>query len=343
MDKNNQAINLSSSFAKGADMSSKEKEILNDIVSKTKFKPEEVIWRSSYWGTNQIGAVHYRGKFGRRAAVLKIQGVKPEISEIYMIGKFEKQNRSKIIRPPKLFYTLPWSDGIGYEALIMEWVAGPKVLESKKLQTQENIKTFFKIYQEYRSNCLPEKPWLPRPEKSSLDKVLQSLIKTSQKAYPNDQRRKSEDKELAQRAYDLLEKIYQKVPLEFIQGHFSVEDLIRQDDQVVLFSNLFWKWRFPFFDAVFGYHWFMFELCHVSGVTPLQIEAQREIWLSEILSLPWVKESQKRLILAKAALLERAVAGMIIDSFLSDPTKPIATYLTESCRDQTRKLIAELT
>ena len=343
MNKNNQAINLSSAFAKGADMSAKEEKILNDIVSKTKFRPEKVIWRSSYWGTNQIGAVHYRGQFEGRQSVLKIQGVKPEVSEIYMIGEFEKQNKSTIIRPPKLFFTIPWSDNVKYEALIMEWVAGPKVLESKKLQTQENIRTFLKMYQEYRSNCIPKKPWLPRLRKSNLEKVLQVLISTSQKAYPNDPRRQPDDEKIAQNAYKLLEKIYQGIPLEFIQGHFSTEDLIWQGDQVVLFSSLFWKWRFPFFDAVFAYHWFMFELCHVLDITPSQVEAQREIWLSEILLLPWAQETPEHFVLAKAALLERAVVGMIIDSFLYDPTKPIAAYLIESCRDQTRKLIAELT
>ncbi len=343
MIKSNQAVNLSSAFAMGADMSTKEGEILEDIVSKTKFKPEVVLWRSSYWGTNQIGAVHYRGKFEGQAAVLKIQGVKPEVSEVLMIREFEKQNRSKIIRPPKLYHTVPWVDDKGYEALIMEHVSGSKVLESGKIQTSENIKTFLSLYREYRQNCLPKKPWLPMPAKSNLTNLAKSLIATSEKAYPNDPRRQTGDKELAKKAYHLLAKIYENISLEFIQGHFSVEDLIRQDDQVVLFSNLFWKWRFPFFDAVFGYHWFMFELCNVQDTTSSQIEEQRKIWLFEIFSLPWVQESYIHLKLAKAALLERAVAGFIIDSFLADRSKQIAEYLTESCRDQTRKLIEELT
>ncbi|KPJ70883.1 hypothetical protein AMJ51_00675 [Microgenomates bacterium DG_75] len=76
-----QAVRLDRAFQAGADMSAREKEILADIVSKTNFKPKKVIWRSSYWGTKQIGAVHYQGTFKNKPAVLKIQGVKPEISE----------------------------------------------------------------------------------------------------------------------------------------------------------------------------------------------------------------------------------------------------------------------
>ncbi len=91
-----------------------------------------------------------------------------------------------------------------------------------------------------------------------------------------------------------------------------------------------------------GYHWFIFELSQVSDITPVTIEEQRNIWLSELLSLSWVQESQEHLKLAKAALLERSVAGFIIDSFLTDPSKQIAKYLTNSTREQTKKLISEL-
>ena len=337
-----QTVDLQKAFTNGSDMSTREKEILENVIVKTGFSPKEVIWRSSYWGTSQIGAVHYLGEFESQSAVLKIQGVKPEISEIVMIRQFAAQNRSKIIRPPKILSTLSWSDFAGYEALIMEHVTGKKVLESKKLQTKNNVQVFLKYYLEYRQNCLPKKPWLPKPEQSNWDETVDKLIATSQKAYPDHPFRQTGDFELARKAGQLLASIYSPVPLEFVCGHFSVEDLIYQGNQVVLFSNLFWKWKYPFYDAVFGYHWFMYELGNVDGITPDQVEQQRELWISVLLDLPWVKESPQNLRLAKAALLERAVAGLIIDSFLVDKNKPIAKYLTSSTRNQVKKLISEL-
>lgn len=337
-----QAVDLQKAFESGANMSARETEILEDIRVKTGFSPKEVIWRSSYWGTGQIGAVHYLGEFASRPAVLKIQGVKPEISEIVMIEQFATQNRSKIIRPPKILSTLSWSDSVGYEALIMEYITGKKVLESKQLQTIENIATFLKYYLEYRQNSLPKKPWLSKPEQPNWGETVEKLIATSQKAYPDHPFRQAEDFKLARKAGQLLASIYSRVPLEFVCGHFSVEDLIHQENQVVLFSNLFWKWKYPFYDAVFGYHWFMYELGNVDGITPDQVEQQRELWLSQLLDLPWVRESPQNLRLAKAALLERAVAGFIIDSFLVNKNKPIAKYLTDSTRKQARELISKL-
>lgn len=337
-----QAINLAQTFKAGADMSTREKDILEDIVSRTDFKPEKVIWRSPYWKMKRIGAAHYLGTFKNKPAVLKIQGVKTEVSEIYMIKQFIAQDRSEVIRPARILATLPWRESKQYEALIMEHITGKKVLQSGKLQLRKNVGKFFDYYQEYRKNCLPKKPWLPKPIKIDLDKDLQNLILISKKAYPNHPFRKSEDKKIAAEAVGILKEVYKNIPLEFIHAHLSVEDLVYQGKQVILFSNLFWKWKYPFYDIVFGYQWFIYTLERVKGIKPVQVEKQRKIWLSEILNLPWVKRSPKNKRLVRAALLERAIAGLIIDSFLVDPKKPIAEYLTQSTRNQIKILSAEL-
>lgn len=340
--KKTQAVNLNKAFERGADMSAREEQILADIVQKTNFSPMKVIWKSSYWGTSQVGAVHYLGTYHNQHVVLKIQGVKPEVSEIYMIEQFAAQNRSKIIKPPKLFMTISWNDQQGYEAQIMEYVVGKQVLESKKLQTKENIRKFFKFYLEYRQNSLPQKPWLPKPQKPDPVKNIQNLFSTSQKAYPNYPFRESEDNQLAKEAAYLLSQIWKDTDLEFVHGHISAYDLVYQDHKVVLFSNLFWKWKYPFYDAVFGYHWFIYELEHVEGITPNKVEEQRKIWQEELFSLPIVAASKRNIKLLKAALLERAIAGLVLDSFLVDPKRPIAKYLTDSTRKEVKKLMKTL-
>lgn len=338
-----QAVHLDEAFIAGADMSAKEGLILAEVVGQTGFKPEQVLQRSSYWGTGQIGAVHYSGRFENKLAVLKIQGVKPDISEIFMIQQFIAQNRSRVVRPPILYATIPWEESRGYEALIMERVTGDKVLQSKKLQPRENVVKFFEYYQEYRRNCLPSRPWLPKPESLDPRVAFEQLVKASQRAYPEHPFRKPEDNQTASAAVEALVNVYANVPLEFVQSHFSVEDLIYQGDNVVLFSNLFWKWRYPFYDAVFGYHWFMYELANVQGISSQQVESQRSVWMDVIFGLPQARESAEATRLVKAALLERATAGFLIDSFLMDTKKPISEYLNEATRKQVQGLTDELT
>jgi hypothetical protein len=153
------------------------------------------------------------GVFEDRPVVLKIQGVKPDVSEIFMIEQFAGQNRSKIIRPPEIFATLPWNERRQYEALIMEHVTGKKVLQSGKRQTRKNVRKFFDFYQEYRKNCLPRKPWLSKPMKIDWDKDLQNFISASQKAYPKHPFRESTDEKIAQEAVGLLMAIYRNIAL----------------------------------------------------------------------------------------------------------------------------------
>lgn len=332
-------LNLSRAFIEGADMSEKEEKILREIVDKAGFIPGKVLWRSSYWGTNQIGAVHYQGRYGEEEAVLKIQGVKPDISEIDALENFSKQNRSKIIRPPKVKFTLPWSDQTGYEALILEYVDGEHVLSSKRLQSEENIRKFLFYYQEYRKNCLPGKPWLLKSEKPDFTKELEKLEQVSLKAYPDHPWRKLVNNDLLFQATTRLNQVYVEMGLTFLHGHFSVEDLIFQGNEVVLFSNLFWKWRYPFYDAVFGYHWFMFTLAEAAEITPEKFNEQRRLWLKSLSELS-VNEQESRLL--KAALLERAISGVVVDSLLMDCSKPIALYIFQSTIDEVNRLLEEL-
>jgi len=47
------------------------KRILKNIVELTGFVPNKVIWRSNYFGTTQIGAVHYSGEYKKLLPYLK--------------------------------------------------------------------------------------------------------------------------------------------------------------------------------------------------------------------------------------------------------------------------------
>lgn len=340
------AVDLTSDFQSGIDISLIEKKIIKEICHKTGFIVENNIWRSSYWGSKQIGASHWSGIFDNKPSVLKIQGAKPNVSEVVFINEFSKQNKSKLIRPPVIYSHIPWDDKDGYEAIISEHAQGRKVIEDGKIITTKNVSDFMKFYKEYRYNCIPAKPWIEKPDKNvDFETVLNDLVTTSMKAYPNSKFRQNGDLELAEKAYRLLSKVYKDVDLEFMHGHYSCKDLIYQDsskEKVVLFSNLFWKWRYPYFDAAFAYHWFMYELAHVKDITPEIVENQRKIWLNCIFKVTEVSDSIQKTRLLNSALLERSIAGFIVDSFLCDPKKKISKYLYESSKNEARRLISIL-
>lgn len=189
------------------------------------------------------------------------------------------------------------------------------------------------VYTEYRKNCIPREPWLPAPQPPDVTTTLHKGWQLSAERYPQDARRHPNDRQVVESATHTLAHFYQDVPLQFLHGHFSVEDLLRQADQIILFSNLYWKWKYPYYDAVFGYHWYMFTLQHVPNITAEQIERQRDIWMSELLALPEITDATQRRLLY-GALLERAIAGLVLDSFLVQPTHPLAEHFTQTQREQ---------
>ncbi|OGH47663.1 MAG: hypothetical protein A3A51_03565 [Candidatus Levybacteria bacterium RIFCSPLOWO2_01_FULL_39_10] len=330
---------ISQSFLKGSDLNLREQEVLKDAAIRTGFKPQKLLSRSSWWTSKQIGAFHYLGKYKNKNAIMKIQGVKPEISEIYMIQSFKKANKSKIIRPPYLYTYLKWDDKKRYEALVLEDTGNTTVINSPT--NQKEVDEFYNLYYEYRKNCLSD-PWIEKP-----DEGISEMIKTSfenwkiasYKLYPKHSLREEDDQKLIDKAVEVLIKNYQNVELEFMHGHFSATDLYKVGGDIVLLSNLYWSYRNPFRDGIFAYHWFSYGLSDLPNIMPTQIDEQRRLWLEKINMLP--KNGYERKLL-KLALLERATAGLNLDALSIDPQLKASKYLVSTARRDVEELIQSI-
>ncbi len=311
-----------------------------EVSQQTGFQPAEMIGQSDYHGSGRLRTVYYRGSYQGESAVLKIsRRNKSELSEAEMIRKFKQQNQSELIRPPKTMTAISW-DKEGYEALIMELVVGDKVLDSGQLQTSETVEKFFQVYREYKNHCI-QQPWLElQNEKSDWQHSFENLVELSQKVKPTCKLRQAGDRQLAENGYELLKDIWADVDWQFMHGHLSVEDLVQREQDIILLRNQFWQWKQPFYDAVFGYHWFMYTLGRVEGITAEQVAEQRNLWLEQIYALAENEQEHK---LIKAALLERAIAGLLVDGLAYlDEEKEITAYLIEATRRQVEKIISEL-
>jgi hypothetical protein len=340
---NNGGINKSQNyiaegFLQGSDLDQRFDQIISEITDETGFILNGTVSTSNWWGSKTFGAFHCWGKFQNKRAVLKVQGVKPETSEIEMIGLFNAQNKSQLIRAPKLYLTIPWSNEKRYEVLVMEDVGDKKILNEPT--NNKEIKRFFEIYSEYRKKCR-NKPWLLKPG-MSIGKMIKARFekwrKSSLEIYPDHPLRRKDDVKLINRAIEILIEKYRGVEWEFQHGHLSDGDLYKvSGGQIVVLSNLYWSWRAPFYDAIFAYHWFIYHLVEISGITPEKIEGQKKMWLNEIFRL-----FGKNNILLKLALLERAVAGLNLDALSLNPDFPIAKYLVEKTRTNVMDLIDEI-
>jgi hypothetical protein len=331
---------IAGAFDSNNDLKARETEVLARVAEETGFVPERLLSRSSWWDSKAIGAFHYLGVHQGRPAVLKVQGVRPAYSEADMIASFVKYNTSNIVRPPQVYAHVPWSDAARYEALVLEYVLGEKIVQKPAIANE--VDEFFQLYAEYRSHCRST-PWVKKPDGSISSRIIQTFAQwqgSSHEIYPSHPGRGPKDAALILRAQEALISGYEGVPLEFMHGHFSADDLYRVNKQVVLLSNLFWSWRPPFYDAVFAYHWFGYNVAEtVPGVTPGLFDEQRALWLERAYACVSTPEDLR---LVRLALLERATAGLIIDAFTVHPDKDITPYVFEVTRQEILDLLSLL-
>lgn len=321
----------------GIDLKIRVQSVLKDIASQIDFTPDDKQLRQSEWlNTGKIGAVHIPGNLKSKRCVLKIQGTKPRVSEKFMISSFKKQNKSKIIRPPKLYKHLEWNEEKQYEALFLEEVVGECVITNRPVK-EDQLNEFFDLYEEYRKNCF-HSPWVEKPQQYSYRNILTNWRSAVQEHYNNDTFKSPEDEELIEEAVKQIERKLTLKDTEFMHGHFQPGDLIKTSKgEVVLFSNLFWSWRNPFYDATFAYHWWMLGMEHVENLTEEILEHERKKWLDKIYA---ISNANNRLL--HLARLERAIASLMVDRFMMDRKKPWVSVIIEGIRREIQDLLKEL-
>lgn len=327
---------VSNFYFADSNLASKVEKILALVVEQTGFQIDQLVQKSSWWNSEKIGAIHYRGTYQQQPAVLKIQGVKPTTSETEMIKAFAQQNHSQIIRPPQLYAVLPWDEQLEFEALIMEDVPREKIVH---LPPQAgDLEKFFALYTEYRKHCLNQ-PWLDKPNISLAEQTAKNFInwqKISLDLHASHPLKQTSDQELitkgVKKLCEQLDNI--KADWQFMHGHFSTRDLHPAGNEVILLSNLYWSWRLPFYDAVFGYHWYQYDLANASVELETLLE-QRKTWKEYILNN--VPKNEAEFNSLNLAFIERALAGLNLDGLITPTEKSQA--LMELTREELHQFI----
>lgn len=354
---------LSKTVLKRADISTREsqaidlegryQQIIGAIAKQIGFIPQQELGKSRWWG-KKVGAVLYKGHFPvddeQRSAVLKIEAVKlepDEIAEPAMIHLAEQALAGSGIRPPKIYGNIPWSDEHGgYAAIIMEDVPTDSLILPLP-GTEQDIAAMMDVRRMYRDTLKRNQitPWVAKEFQDDTDNLsryvttkFSSWKQTARKIFPDHPFREPGDDQLIDRAVTLLEKGYRGVALEFQQAHFSHRDVVRVGDEIVMFSNLYWDWRAPFYDAVFPSHWYMYDLAQQPGVTTTQLQQQKALWEYQYKEFTASLSPEDKRLFALARL-ERFAAGLNLDalSVSDDPSNEIARYIVK----QTRKDLTE--
>ena len=299
-------------FTQG-DFSQREIEVIKEITQKTGFKLEEEIFRGVIYEKDKVGSLIYKGDYKGKVAILKIQGLQPEIDEVEMMKRFMEQNRSSKARVPEVYTYKKWDKDTGYGFLIIEYVEGSKIFEMP-FATENQMRDYVAFYRQYRVLALVD-PWV-KPEVENSLKYTMGRIENWRKISEHKGRLEKKDYiPFLEEFKPLAEKYF---PLVFCHRHLSANDVYKMpDDSYVLFSNLFWSYCPQWYELAFNFWACMQHIRDTSYALDSLLEYLEE-WRKHYKQISVVREDKDFDRKLNINLLERTMGAILVDVGVND-------------------------
>ncbi len=284
-------------------LANNENAISKEVQRKTGFKVEKEIFRGQIIytkGTKPVtGSILLKGTYKGKSAVLKIQGLKLESSEIEIIKTFEQQNKSKIIHAPTIYLSEEWNPKRGYGFFIMEYVNATHIYDLPFATTQQ-MKEFSRFYQEYKTKAVT-KPWIKFEgynlysnttvnNGSALSAVI-SAVEKWRKNMETKGRLKLEDyAPYLIGFYPIAVKYVPKMKIEFMHRELVQQHIFKLDDGTYrLFSNILWGYRLQWSDLAYNI-WYNLINIRGNNYTAEEVIKYIEKWIGIYKKMPIVKK-----------------------------------------------------
>lgn len=307
---------ISEKYFEQEDFSKREKEVLTEVTAKTGFEVEKEIFRGVIYQSDKVGSVIYLGKYKGKPAVLKLQGLRPEIDEIEIIKHFESQNQSRLVRLPKLYDYKLWNAESGYGYLITEYIDASKIF-TMPFASLEDMKEFAMFYEEYRTSALTH-PWI-KPETTDSLLFTAKRMDNWRKISESKKKLKLEDyTPYLMRYYPLAIKHLPSIPMVFCHGHLTANDIYKLPGGTFLvLSNLFWSYRPQWYDLSFNI-WACLQNIRNTDYTFEEMTEYIGQWLSVYREIGVVKKDSDFDRKMNILLLERAMGAILVDLGVND-------------------------
>jgi hypothetical protein len=288
------------------------KRIIEKIIAKTNFKIEKEIFRGLIYDKNKIGSIIYKGIWKNKIVVLKIQFLKPEIDEINIIKKFNKQNKSKIIRLPRLYQSAKWNPRTGYGYLIMEYIDAKPIYQTP-LASKKEIKTFVNFYKEYKTKSLIKPLFKIQLEEKNYYNFIKIRAEHWLKIAKTKNKINKETTDCFKKFLSTTKKYSPEIKMQFMHGHLMSRDIYQVSiKKFVLMSNLFWSYRPEYADAVF-HLWAGIKSIRDLKVKPKKVINYTQKWLKEYKKLDFIKQDYDFEKKFNIMMLERCIGAMLVD------------------------------
>ncbi|MFH1744999.1 MAG: hypothetical protein ABH881_02420 [bacterium] len=303
---------ITEKYFEHANFADSEQRVLDEITTKTNFQPEKEIFRGQIYDKDKVGSFIYKGVWQDNPAVLKIQGLQPDVDELDMIGRFNDQNESTKIRLPKIYDSSKWNEKDGYGYLLLEHIDAPQIYQPP-FANQNQIKDFCALYQEYKTKCLRDSFIEREPnEQSSLVFTAQRVSLWAKIAQSKGHLAEAEVKNV-EKFLSLAGKHLPSIKMKFMHGHFTYDDIFKlSDKEYVLMSNLYWSYRPEFYDTTF-HLWAGIKSLRDQSVDIKQIIKYLQSWLEKYKKLPIVIQDSGFERKFNMMMAERCIGALLVD------------------------------
>lgn len=294
------------------DFSEREKEVLDEILPKTNFIVEKEIYRGMVLDKNKVGSLIYSGILDGKPAILKIQGLKPEVNEPESMLKFKEQNKSKIIRTPEIYDYENWQENREYGYMIVEKIDYPKIFEMP-IASDEQMKDFATFYQEYKTKAISEL-WIEKPADFDIpNKVFKSVENWRKIAESKNLPKKEEYEEILKDFYRIMPEHLDIFSMEFCHNHLSSDDIRKTPGgEYIIMSNLFWGYNLKWHDLSFNI-WACMHKIRDNDFSFVEMIEYLDKWLKIYQEIPVVRDDKNFDHKIAALLLGKTLGSILVD------------------------------
>lgn len=314
------------------DFSQREQEVLETVCAELGFTPTEEIFRGVIYEPDKVGSLIYTGEWQSDAgvvpAVLKLQGLEPDVDEIDILGAFAAQSESARVRLPKLYAGKHWDASRGYGYLLLEYVDAPQIY-AHPYATDAQITAFCEFYQEYRSNAVKRAFVDPEIDVNVTPQYAADRMRHWATIAESQGNVSAQDLWLVDEYIKALEQAELDMPMEFQHAHLTADDIFDMGDgsdgrEYVLMSNLFWGWRPQWYDTTF-HLWAGVKAIRDTAIQFEHVLAYIEKWLAAYKEIPLIAEDtefERKFWLLMAG---RSLGAILLDAHNQDYTLEGAT------------------
>lgn len=305
-----------------ADFGRRAEFLLRGACERVGFEPKEEIWRGFVYQRKRVGSVIARGVYQGKPAVLKMQGLRPEIEEAELIARFSAQNQSKRIRTPLVYYAEPWGGAWRYGLTIMEDVTAPPLF-APPCASEADRAMFVDFYAEFCEHAVDE-PFVERGEREKdtetfLRTRLASWKKLNAAAEVGRRLPEIVQRELVAGFEACIDRYADDVPMVFTHGHLGPDDIrIEAPGTYVLFSNFFWGWRPLWYDLAFNVWCNLMALWKIEPLRFADAEQIVSEWFAVYETLPMARSDHHFHKHFMFMMLERCVGPCLVDLVIAE-------------------------